>query len=60
MSVDSPASLPATPDRRLPVGQPDLNIHRVGALSSLSAEEDAPRRHGIIRTSHMNPKNIGA
>lgn len=59
VSVDSPALQRTTPDRRPPRGQPILNIHRAGALSSLSAEEDAPRRRGTIRTSNMNPKNIG-
>ena len=60
MSVDSPALLPTTPDRRPPRGQPILNIHWTGALSSFLTEEDTPQRCGIIRKSNMNPKNIGS
>ena len=60
VSVDSPALLPTTPDRRPPRGQPILNMHWTGALSSFLTEEDAPRRRGIVRKSNMNPKNIGS
>ena len=58
MPVDSPALLPTTPDRRPPRGQPILNMHWTGALSSFLTEEDAPRRRGTVRKSDMNPKNI--
>ena len=60
VSVDSPALLPTTPDRRPPRGQPILNIHWTGALSSFLTEEDPPRRRGTVRKSNMNPKNIGS
>ena len=60
VSVDSPALLPTPPDRRPPRGQPILNIHWTGALSSFLTEEDPPRRRGTVRKSNMNPKNIGS
>lgn len=60
VSVDSPALLRTTPDRRPPLGQPFFNIHWARALSPSVPEEDAPRRRGTIRKSNMNPKNIGS
>ena len=60
VSVDSPALLRTTPDRRPPVGQPVLNIHWARALSSSVPEEDTPRRRGTVRKNNMNPKNIGS
>ena len=60
VSVDSPALLRTTPDRRPPRGQPILNMHWTGAPSSFLTEEDAPRRRGTIRKCNMNPKNIGS
>ena len=60
MSVDSPALVPTTPDRRPPSGQPFFNIHWARALSPSVPEEDAPRRRGTVRKSNMNPKNIGS
>ena len=60
VSVDSPALLRTTPDRRPPVGQPVLNIHWARALSSSVPEEDTPRRRGTVRKSNMNPKNNGS
>ncbi len=59
MSVDSPALLLTTPDRRPPPGQPIFNIHWIETLLFFVPEEDAPRRRGTVRTSNMNPKNIG-
>ena len=60
VSVDSPALLRTTPDRRPPVGQPVLNKHWAWALSSSVPEEGMPRRRGTVRKSNMNPKNIGS
>ncbi len=59
VSVDSPALVRTPPDRKPPRGQPIFNMHWPRALSFPVPEEDAPRRRGIVRTSNMNPKNIG-
>ncbi len=57
--IDSPALGVTTPDKRPPSGQPIFNIQWARVLSSPVPEENAPRRLGIIRTSNMNPRNIG-
>jgi len=41
-------------------GQPVLIVHWTGALSSFQTEEDTPPRHGTVRKTNMNPKNIGS